>query len=62
MQFWQGKMTPASWNRGQIIGVYQSYFKNSNTGAFLLSSAFKINHPEIKAFYFAAENLQEMNM
>lgn len=24
--------------------------------------AFKINHPEIKAFYFAAENLQEMNM
>ncbi|XP_049991794.1 interactor protein for cytohesin exchange factors 1 [Alexandromys fortis] len=24
--------------------------------------AFKINHPEIKTFYFAAENLQEMNM
>ncbi|XP_052606884.1 interactor protein for cytohesin exchange factors 1 isoform X3 [Peromyscus californicus insignis] len=24
--------------------------------------AFKINHPQIKAFYFAAENLQEMNV
>eukprot|EP00072_Mus_musculus_P067695 XP_017169458.1 PREDICTED: interactor protein for cytohesin exchange factors 1 isoform X5 [Mus musculus] len=25
-------------------------------------NAFKINHPQIKAFYFAAENLQEMNV
>nr|XP_038937175.1 interactor protein for cytohesin exchange factors 1 isoform X2 [Rattus norvegicus] len=25
-------------------------------------NAFKINHPQIKTFYFAAENLQEMNM
>ncbi|KAH0509469.1 Interactor protein for cytohesin exchange factors 1 [Microtus ochrogaster] len=27
-----------------------------------LCCAFKINHPEIKTFYFAAENLQEMNI
>lgn len=26
------------------------------------SSAFKISHPQIKTFYFAAENVQEMNL
>ena len=30
--------------------------------AFPPSSAFKISHPEIKTFYFAAENVQEMNL
>lgn len=30
--------------------------------AFLLPSAFKISHPQIKTFYFAAENVQEMNL
>lgn len=30
--------------------------------AFPLPSAFKISHPQIKTFYFAAENVQEMNL
>ena len=30
--------------------------------AILLPSAFKISHPQIKTFYFAAENVQEMNL
>lgn len=34
----------------------------SRVCAFPLPSAFKISHPQIKTFYFAAENVQEMNL
>ncbi|CAH7311625.1 Ipcef1 [Phodopus roborovskii] len=35
---------------------------SSRCPSLFTKTAFKINHPQIKAFYFAAENLQEMNV